>query len=220
MLAHATLRGGPAERAALEGLCRRYWPPVRECIRSRGVQPDRVEDLTQDFFVHLMEAGLFRRAEQEQGRFRSFLMGSLRFFLANDAARNATQRRGGGVEHCELEDDSAVIQAEEAIFDREWAQTLLAEALASVEKESRARRGDAVWEVLRRYLPGSHVPESYDALTAVMGITATGAKAEVSRLRARYREALRREVGRTVSTPEDVDAELSHLRAVLSASMA
>lgn len=220
MLAQATLRGGPEERAALEQFCRAYWQPVCACIRARGAPADRVEDLTQDFFLHLMDKGLSRRADQTRGRFRSYLLGALRYFLATDAERSRTARRGGNLEHCELEEEAVIAPAVEAEFDREWAQSLLARALQSVEQNSVASRGEAVWLLLRTFLPGSPAPAPYEHLAAAMGVGEGGAKAEVSRLRQRYREALRREVARTVSSPDDIDSELSHLRAALGAETA
>jgi DNA-directed RNA polymerase specialized sigma24 family protein len=216
MLAQATLQGGPEERSALEQLCRGYWHPVYVCIRARGAPPDRVEDLTQEFFLHLMEKGVFRRAVQAQGRFRTFLMGALRYFLANDAQWNSAIRRGGAMERCELTDESAVTEIDSSVFDREWAQALLAHALAQVEAESLKTRSAAVWDLLRTFLPGAHDTTGYEALATAMGITEGGAKAEVSRLRQRYREALRREVARTVSRPDEIDEEMSALRLALS----
>ena len=219
VLAHATLKGGPEERAALEKFCRAYWNPVCACIRARGAPPDRVEDLTQDFFLHLMEKGMFRRADQTKGRFRTFLMGALRYFLANDAEYHRAARRGGNLERCELQDNSVVTEVDELVFDREWAQALLGRALLAVQQESCASRGAQVWEMLRTWLPGSPRTLGYAQLANAMGVTEGGAKSEVSRLRQRYREALRREVARTVSQPDEVDSELHHLRAALSAGV-
>lgn len=219
LLAQATLNGGTREKAALEQLCRDYWHPVCACIRARGAPPDRVEDLTQDFFLHLMDKGIFRRAEQAKGRFRTFLLGALRYFLANDAAWHRAERRGGLLERCKLQEDSATTEAAEMEFDREWAQTLLGRALLAVQNESCESRGVEAWELLRTWLPGAASPAGYDRLAAVMGVSENGAKTEVSRMRQRYKEALRREVARIVTQPDEIDSELQHLRAALSAGV-
>jgi DNA-directed RNA polymerase specialized sigma24 family protein len=219
LLAEATLRGGAPERAALEQLCRDYWHPVCACIRARGVAPDRVEDLTQDFFVHLMEKGMFHRAVKEKGRFRTFLLGALRFFLANDAERNRAARRGGLLEKCELHEDSATTEMGELEFDREWALALLQKSLTAVENEYHQSRGKELWELLRTWLPGAPSPAGYDRLAVAMGVSENGAKTEVSRLRQRYKEVLRREVARIVTQPDEIDSELRHLRATLSAGI-
>lgn len=220
VLAQATLRGGDAERAALDRLCRDYWRPVWACIRSRLHQPERADDLTQDFFVHLMERGFFRKAEAGRGRFRSFLLGALRFFLAEELRRGLTQKAGGHLEQCELNEDAAVEPADELAFDREWAQTLLDRALEAIEIESKAARGEEGWELLRSFLPGGAAQApSYEKLAEALGMSVGGAKSEVFRLRQKFRETIRREVGRTVDTPHEVDEELAHLRAILSAGI-
>jgi DNA-directed RNA polymerase specialized sigma24 family protein len=219
LLAQATLNGGTREKAALEQLCKDYWHPVCACIRGRGAPPDRVEDLTQDFFLHLMEKGVFRRADQAKGRFRTFLLGALRYFLANDAEKNRTAKRGGLLERCELQEDSAITEAAEMAFDREWAQTLLSRALLSVQAECCKSRGIKTWELLRTWLPGSAAPAGYARLAKAMGISENGAKTEVSRMRQRYKEALRREVARIVTQPDEIDSELQHLRAALGAGL-
>lgn len=216
VLAKATLRGGDAEREALDRLCRDYWRPVWACIRSRLHQADRADDLTQDFFLHLMERGFFRKAESGRGHFRSFLMGALRYFLAEDLRQHLTQKSGGQWERIELKEDAAVEPVDHLAFDREWAHTLLDRALVAVESETRTSRGDDGWNLLRTFLPGGTQPPSYERLAEVLGLSVGGAKSEVFRLRQRYREFIRREVGRTVETPHEVDEELAHLRAILS----
>ena len=218
-LAQATLRGGPAERAALEALCRDYWRPVNLCIRGRGAPSERADDLTQEFFLHLMQTGAFRRADPEKGRFRSFLLGALRYFLADDARHQASQRAGGHLQRCELDEESAVTHTEETQFDREWAQAVLDRALARVEAEALAFRGPDGWRLLRTFLPGSATPVPYPVLAATLRMSENGAKTEVFRLRQKFREAIRREVARTVTTPQEVEDELAHLRAVLQNSI-
>ncbi|MBK8035867.1 MAG: sigma-70 family RNA polymerase sigma factor [Verrucomicrobiaceae bacterium] len=220
VLAQATLRGGDPERAALDRLCRDYWRPVWACVRSRVHQPERADDLTQDFFVHLMERGFFRKAEAGRGHFRSFLVGALRFFLAEELRRSQTQKSGGHLEQCELNEDAATEPADDLAFDREWAQTMLDRAFGAVEAGFKEARGEEGWRLLRTFLPGSSAAApSYESLAEALGMSVGGAKAEVFRLRQKFRETIRREVGRTVESPHEVDEELAHLRAVLSAGL-
>jgi RNA polymerase sigma-70 factor (ECF subfamily) len=159
-----------------------------------------------------MKTGAFRRATPEKGRFRSFLLGALRLFLADDIRRRMSQKAGGHLRRCELDDDAAITVIEESEFDREWAQSVLDRALGRLEAEILSSRGPAAWPLLRTFLPGSEAPAPYAALAGVLGLSEGGAKTEVSRLRRRFREAIRREVARTVSTPQEIEDELAHLR--------
>jgi DNA-directed RNA polymerase specialized sigma24 family protein len=220
LLAQATLRGDPTQREAMDRLCRDYWKPVCACIAARGAPSDRVEDLTQDFFLQLMTKGFFRKADPAKGRFRSFLLGSLTYFLADDAARTATQRRGGHLQRAELEDWEAATPAEAAFFDREWARALVRRAMAAMEEVYVAARGEKAWQSLRDFLPGGKAAESYATLADLLGMSEGGAKTEVFRLRQRFRDTIRREVARTVSAPHQIEEELAHLQAALAVDAA
>ncbi|TAG10364.1 MAG: sigma-70 family RNA polymerase sigma factor [Verrucomicrobia bacterium] len=214
-LAEATLHGGPKEQAAMEELCRGYWQPVCAVIRARGAPSERVEDLTQEFFLQLIQRSSFKKANPEKGRFRSYLLGALRYFLADDAAHHAAQKRGGAWMRCELLEDAAMTEVIDQHFDRAWAETLLERALVNVQAECVAARGPETWQLLRGFLPGATAAISYGDLAAQMKTTEGGAKSEVHRLRLRYRSALRLAVAHTVSAPHEIDEELSHLREVL-----
>jgi len=219
VLAQATLRGGEAERAALDRLCRDYWRPVWACLKGRGVADDRLDDLTQEFFLHLMERGFFRKADAAQGRFRHFLLGSLRYFLAEDARKNRTQKAGGGWERCELTNEALLTEMDAAQFDREWARALLDRTLAGEEEHICSSRGRSAWEALRRFLPGAAEEMSHAELARVLRMSEGGAKSEVSRMRQRYRDAIRREISRTVAAPHEIDEEMAHLREILRAGI-
>lgn len=217
-LALATMNGGNEEQAALDELCRSYWKPVAMTIRGRGAPSDRVEDLTQDFFLQLMRRSAFRKVDPDKGRFRSFILGSLRYFLADDVRAQAAEKRGGHLEREMLTDDAAATEESDAQFDAAWAETIFDRVLKDIEEKVRAKRGDEVWTHLRRFLPGGDAALTYAELSEKMGISEGGAKAEVSRMRQKFRTALREEVGRTVSAPHEIDEELAHLRTALETS--
>jgi DNA-directed RNA polymerase specialized sigma24 family protein len=215
-LAAATLHGGAEERAALEALCQRYYPVVLGTIRAKGLPPERAEDLTQGFFLHLLERGAFRRADPLKGKFRSFLLGSLRFFLSHDAEKNRTQRRGGHFEIIELQEGAASTVDDDLKFDHEWALNIMEMALAQVRELITATRGESVWSVLKNFLPGGQEPPAYETAAEMMGLSLSAMKSDIFRLRHRFREALRAEIARTVSAPHEIDEELAHLRAALA----
>lgn len=217
VLAVATMNGGEGERDALNQLCQDYWKPVSIVIRGRGAPPERVEDLTQDFFLQLMQKGFFKKADKERGSFRSFILGSLRYFLADDAKRNLAQKKGGHLARTELNDEIiGEEQQDDLAFDAAWAEQLFTRVLDRLEQDVTAQRGTENWAVLRTFLPGGGTAPSYQELGQTLGITEGGAKAEVFRLRGKFREGLRQEVARTVSAPHEVDEELAYLRQALS----
>lgn len=216
VLASATANGDAAGQKALNDLCKAYWPPVSAVIRARGAPAEKVEDLTQDFFLQLINSHFFRRAQQEKGKFRSFMLSSLRNFLADDYKREMSQKRGGHLQRSALEEDGMVAESEELQFDQSWAQMVFQRAMARTEAAVLTKRMPAAWDALRTFLPGSkHGQSSYLELAELLDISEGGAKKEVFRLRQTFRESLRAEVGLTVSAPHEIDAELSHLRATL-----
>lgn len=219
ILAVATMNGGERERQALDDLCREYWKPVAAWIKARGAPAERVDDLTQDFFLQMMQMSFFKKADREQGRFRKFVLGSLRYFLADDVKHHAAQKRGGHLEHTELTEASITTEAEDAEFDLAWAEVLFERVFDSIKEHTIATRNAETWEQLRQFLPGADSVPTYTELGAVLGLSEGGAKAEVSRLRKRFREALRAEVGRTVSAPHEIDEELAHLRAIVERNL-
>jgi len=198
ILASATLNGDESGRKALNDLCRTYWQPVASFIRAKGIPSERVEDLTQDFFVQIMDRQFFKRADPDKGRFRSFMLSSLRMFLTDDLRRRNSQKRGGHLERCLLEEGT----------------------LENVEIAVLKKRTPQMWSFLRTFLPGpaSMSSLSYEELGSELGLTEGGAKTEVFRLRQQFRESLRAEVARTVGAPHEVDEELAHLRTSLERS--
>ncbi|MGJ8677940.1 MAG: RNA polymerase sigma factor [Akkermansiaceae bacterium] len=214
-LAKATLSGGEEERLALGRFIERYWKPASIVIRSKGVPTERVEDLTQDFFVKLMEEGFVRRATQERGKFRNFFLKALRDFLVDDTRKIMTQKRGGDLERVELRDDSAALRDDQRLFDKSWAEAIFDAAVQSVAKEVIDKHGEKKWRATRYFLSGEGDALSYVDLGHKLGISENAAKTDISRMRVKFRECLRRQVALTVNAPHEIDEELHFLRQVM-----
>jgi len=215
-LAEATLNGGEGGLEALGWICEKYQGPVDVVIRASGVADGRVEDVRQDFFVVLMKGGFFRRAECERGKFRCFLLNALKNFLVDDQRRLAASKRGGGSRHEELREDLASFEIDPIQFDLAWAEALFNSAIDAIGQQVEAKRGAKAWGVLREFLTGATETMSYADLSRALGLSEGGAKAEVSRLRAKFHEQLRDELWLTVSAPHEVDEELTYLRRAMS----
>jgi len=222
LLAKASLDGNTEGRKALEELCRRYWAPIHQFIRSRGTTDPLAEDLTQEFVLHVIEKSVFNRANRLQGRFRSFLLGALVRFLADKADQRAALKRGGGVRQVSLDADAAV-ESEAALasmddalaFDREWALTILETALGRVRHEYDQARRARAFAVLKSFLPGVGTPPSYEQAAEQAGLTVPALKSEIHRMRRRFRALVREEVALIVSAPHEIDAEMIYLQHVL-----
>ena len=209
-------------RRALEQICALYWAPLYAFARRSGLPPAEAEDATQGFFLHLLERGTLRRADQGTGRLRSYLIGALKHFLIDDVRRQATQKRGGRLQFM---GDPAVLEAQltqtgragetpDEAYERRWAVSLLGHALARLkEEEIRAGRGPA-FAVLEPYLVrGGGAPPQAEAASA-LGISENALSVAVHRLRKRFQAVFRAEVAATVGGEDEVDAEIAHLRSV------
>jgi RNA polymerase sigma-70 factor (ECF subfamily) len=219
LLAKASVSGETAGREALEELCRRYWAPLNQFIRSRGFSEAEAQDLTQEFLVHLLEHSTLKKADPLRGRFRSFLLGALVRFLGDEIDRRRAQKRGGGATHLSLE-DAEPVQADspesgETLFDREWALVILEHALATIRGECAREKGDKFFAVLGRFLPGSVNSPSYEEAAAQLGMTLPALKTELHRLRQRFKAAVRQEIATTVSAPHEIEDEMNYLQRVL-----
>lgn len=216
-LAVATMNGETAGRTALDALCRSYWKPVRDFIVFRGFQEAEADDLTQSFLLRLCERSVWKRADADRGRFRSFLLGALSHFLADELDRRHAAKRGGGAVHVSLQDSGAALPAiapiDAAHFDREWALAVLEGALAEIAAEASWREGE--FALLRRFLPGASEPLSLEEGAASLGCGLAAMKSQVHRLRSRFRERVRQRVAVTVSAPHEIEAEVQHLGRVL-----
>ena len=215
----------PAADDALEALCRAYWYPLYAFVRRSGHAPHEAEDLTQAFFARLLAKHDLAAVDREKGRFRSFLLAALQHFLANERDRARAQKRGGGRTPLSLDiaDAETRYQLEpadpltpEKLFDRQWAQALLAHVLAALEGEAAAEGRSAQFEALKPFLAVGSGAISHAEAAARLRVTEGAAKVAVHRLRRRYRDRLRAEIARTVASPEQIDDELRALFAAFA----
>ena len=223
LLAQADADGSVQSRKALETLCGHYWGPIHAFIRSRSIPDPEAQDLTQDFMVHLLQSSFFVRGDPLRGRFRSFLLGALVRFLADAADRRAALKRGGAQPHLSL-DNPELAAVEEAscppesarIFDREWALTILESAFERVQRDYTGPGRAEMFDTLKHFLLGTTGMPSYAEAARDLGVSIAALKTEVHRLRRRFRKLVRNEVAQTVSAPHEIEAELLHLRRVLT----
>ena len=210
--------GGTADAtAALEQLCRVYWPAVHAHLRRQGMNPHQAEDLTQEFFARLLAGNSFAGVSPEKGRFRTFLLAALKHFLINEWKRERTLKRGGGVAPVALDGlDGAARDALEprheetpdAAYDRRWALTVLARVTSRMKAEYAAAGQAERFEGLKSYLlEGSGVP-SYEETGKRLGLSESAVKSAVYKIRQRFGAMLRAEVSRTVGQPGEVDDEI------------
>ena len=217
--------------AALAQLCETYWPPLYTYVRSRGYSVHDAQDLTQGFFAYLIEHKIHLRADRQVGKFRSFLLASLKHFLSHAREREQALKRGGGSEFVPFDEGRAeaaesLFQThcssgnkappEERLFERTWAETLVQTALDRLAAAYKAEGKGNLYESLQRFLTvGADQVPSYSELAVQLAATESTIRSHVTRLRARYREMLRAEVRRTVDTESEVDQELRELLRVL-----
>ena len=211
---------------ALATLCRAYWFPLYAYLRRQGKSPPDAEDLTQGFMLHLMEKDTLSRVEREKGKFRSFLLVSLQYFLANERDKQQAQKRGGDAKFIELDHQNAEDRylAEltdnldpSKLFERRWAMTLLERVLNRLELEFTEPGRRERFQELQVFLLGEPRSVSYVEVGKRLGIREGAVKVAVLRLRQRFGELLRAEIATTVATAEEVEDELRHLFATFSA---
>jgi RNA polymerase sigma factor (sigma-70 family) len=221
----AAQTGSPISQEALAKLCKGYWYPLYVYIRRRGHGAVEAEDLTQEFFRRLLEKGYLGGVERGKGRFRSFLLTALKHFLANEWDRSQTQKRGGGQEIISLDVQDAEGRYDiepadrrnpEVLFDQRWALTLMERVLQRLKEEQEASGRGEVFSRLQGHLAGSERVESYAAAGAAMGMSEGAVRVAAHRLRQRYGEILRDEIGQTVETREEIEEEIRYLISVLS----
>jgi len=219
----------PGSKAALAELCRLYWYPLYAYVRRRGHTPEETQDLTQGFFLHLLEHKTLGRADPLKGKFRSFLLGSLQNYLSSEAERARCLKRGGGVEFISLnlQDAEDLYRLEpadhltaETIFDARWATTLLDEAMTRLGSEYAEQGQAATLQALKPFLDPINVQvlPSYEQLANQLQVTLGAVKTLIHRLRKQYTTLLREEVARTVCDPVEVDEEIHALCEALIAS--
>jgi len=225
MIAAAGAGESSESRRALEQLCQTYWFPSYSYVRSRGYRQEDAQDLTQEFFARLLEKDYLNMADRERGRFRSFLLASLRNFLADEWDKEQAQKRGGGAQHQSLDIETAEALLAESvqrpltpdqIFDLHWAKTALANALHRLEKTYKDTDKEHHFRFLRPYLGNTEPQMSYSEVAQELGISEGAVKVAVHRLRKRYRETLELEIAETLADSADLPEELKYLIARLT----
>jgi DNA-directed RNA polymerase specialized sigma24 family protein len=215
----------PESAEALEELCRTYWYPIYVYIRRQGYDGSDAQDLTQGFFAHILSRRFLQRANPGKGRFRSFMLGSLRYFLADELAKLQAKKRGGGRAMVSM--DAHVAEARyglepvdamdaEKLFERRWATTLLERVLGRLEEESVAAGKSKGFELLREFLLGDRGRRTYQDVATELGMTAGAVKVAAHRMRQRYRELFREEIARTLANPAETEEEMRHVFAAIA----
>ncbi len=215
----------PEAAAALERLCRTYWYPLYAYIRRRGHSPEDAQDLTQEFFYRLLERSTLAAADRAKGRFRSFLLGTLKHFLADEQDKTAAQKRGGGRSIVSWEEVGAGerFAAEPAdqlspdkLFDRRWALTVLDQATTRLRDRYQTEGSRELFDALSCYLTREKAAPSYAETAARLGLSETAVASAIFRLRRCYYSLIRAEVAQTVSDPQGLQDEIHHLMNVFS----
>ena len=214
----------PAAQEALEKLCHIYWRPIYSFVQRQGIAPEEAEDVTQAFFVDLLEHKSLTAVRKEKGRFRSYLLGALKYFLADERRRAMALKRGKGQRLIPLEELSANERTEmepadpvtaEQIYERRWASTMLERVLGLLKNEYVAAGNAALFESLKQLLPDEPGSPSQATVASQLSMTENAVRQAFHRFRQRYQLLLREEIAHTVATPGDIEDELRHLIAVV-----
>ena len=216
---------GDQSKQALASLCERYWYPLYAFIRRQGHDPDQARDLTQDFFVRLLEKNYVGQADQRRGRFRTFLLTAVKHFLLNEADHASAKKRGGAhvILPIELVIAEQSYQLEpshdatpEKLFERNWAVTLLQTVTDQLQREFIQAGKAKQFESLKPMLTGESEGIRYSEIAKELGLSEGAVKVAIHRLRRRFRELLRQEVAETIADPRLVDEEIHFLSDVLA----
>jgi RNA polymerase sigma factor (sigma-70 family) len=212
---------------AMDGLCRTYWYPLYAFVRRQGCTSDEAADFTQGFFARCLEKDWLDSVDQNKGRFRSFLLAAMKHYMSNERARQRAKKRGGGKRIFSLDIQTAEtrykIEPEttttpEQLFERQWALALLDTVLKDLQNQYQDEGKGDMFDALKPCLIGQSGSLPYGELAKTLQCTEGAVRVMVHRLKKRYRDLLRQHIAHTVATPEDVDAEMQHLRAILSGS--
>lgn len=220
----AGAEGSSQAVAAMQELCGDYWYPLYAHIRRRGSTSHDAQDLTQEFFAQLLSRHDLAQVGREKGRFRSFLLASLQHFLANQRKKANRLKRGGGQIIVSIDPASAEDRyarepshdlATDKLFERRWAMTLLDQSIDRLRHEFVSAGKLPLFERLKVYLTSGENGPAYADVAAQLGLSESAVKMAVSRLRKRYRQVLRAEIGRTVAGPDEIEGEIRDLFAAL-----
>jgi RNA polymerase sigma factor (sigma-70 family) len=222
----ASDRQSPQSAVALEKLCRAYWYPLYAYVRRSGQTRENAEDLTQAFFARLLEKNYLDSARQERGRFRSFLLVSLKHFMANEWERAHAQKRGGFQTQFSLDTEladrkfqtelTAAQDPPDRAFERRWALTLLEQTMSRLRSEFERTGKISEFDRLKIFLTADKKEIPYAKAASELGMSEATLRVAVHRLRKRYRELFREEIAHTLAEGESVDEEMRYLLGVLS----
>ena len=212
-------------RLALETLCRGYWYPIYVYVRRKGYGQDEAQDLTQEFFAQLIAKERLRLADRQKGKFRTFLLAMLDYFLAREWSRAHRQKRGGQFIFISLDQETpeeryrlepADNDTPEKKFVRQWALTVLEQAMNALERECIGNGKGPLFSQTKELLSSERDGATYAEIAQCLNMAEGAARMAVLRLRRRYAELLRKEIGQTVSEPEEVDEEMRYLLCAVS----
>ncbi len=218
-------QSNPDATVALEALCRTYWYPLYAYLRRQSYGVHDAQDLTQSFFVHLLAGERLQTVHPAKGKFRSFLLASLKNFLNNEHDRRQALKRGGQITFVSVDEalgeeqfqrEPAHTETPDKAFEQSWAVTLLGSVLAQLRSEYVRESKAEVFEALQVYLAGDGGGAPYVATGQRLGLGESGVKMAVLRLRRRFGELLRTTIAHTVTRPEEVEEEIRHLFAAVS----
>ncbi|MEJ2085512.1 MAG: sigma-70 family RNA polymerase sigma factor [Acidobacteriota bacterium] len=207
-------------RQALDYLCNAYWYPLYAYLRRRGQNPDQARDLTQAFFTELLEKHRLEAIDQSRGRFRSFLLASLRNFMSHELDKTQTLKRGGRVKTVSMDTAGAEIRYKmeplealtpEEIFERRWGLTMMERAMERLEAEYATKSEPSRFDSLKAYVTGWGSETPYKQAAKQLDMSEGAVKTAVHRMRTRYGQLLRDEIAQTLADPKEVDQELRHL---------
>ncbi len=216
----------PEARQALSDLCEAYYGPVLTFLRQAGREEDTAREAAHEFFAGILQGGGLDGADPRRGRFRTYLLGAVKHFLANRRAAALRLKRGAGAPHeplapgtdtspgLEIPDMTAL--PPDAVFDREWAVHVLERALTALQAEAERERSRRQFERLKPWLTGTQPPVSQTQAAHELEMTQGAIRVAIHRLRLRFRELVKAEIAQTVASEDEVSAELNHLIAVLS----
>lgn len=217
----------PLRDASLATLCEVYWYPLYAFVRRQGYDSSDAQDLTQGFFAKLLERGDLVGIDKSKGRFRSFLLAAMKHFLINEWDKQRAAKRGGGQAKLSLDFERAEsryslepshTRTAEADFDREWALTMLDQVRSQLAQEHSTGDQHAQYEELQVYLTGERADSSYRDAGERLGMSEGAVKVAVHRLRRRFRELLREQIGQTVAEETEIDQEIADLFNALRAN--
>jgi DNA-directed RNA polymerase specialized sigma24 family protein len=214
----------PEAGSALENFCRSYWYPLYVFVRRRGYDPEEAKDLTQEFFAQLLSKRLLHAVDPTKGRFRSWLLGVMKHFLAHQWTKGQALKRGGGqtvfsLDELEAENryrlEPAGESDSEKIFDRRWAFTVLDRAAARLREEYGSAGKAELYGVLRGFVSMEGTLSNYNEAAKALQMKIGAVKSAIHRMRHRYQELIRLEIAQTVATRNEVDEEIRYLLAVV-----